>query len=136
MEGVHCKLGEVVTWQFGVPPMRGDPDSVMKMADLSADDAMAVARVNVTVAVVCVFLAWEPRAITGAAVIILVDMAGNAPVLEASSKLVPSLVVAAWTAVKAFWATAGVVNWEKDKRISVVGTLPVPLLVNIKILMT
>ena len=82
--------------------MLGDPESVMRMAELPTEDAMAVAGVNVTVAVVAVALAWEPRVMAGPAVIKLDDMAGNVPVLDASSIFVPSLVVAARTAVKAF----------------------------------
>ena len=96
--------------------MLGDPESVMRMAEVP-EDVMAVAGVNVTVAVVVVALAWEPRVMAGAAVIKLDDMAGNVPVVEASSIAVPSLVVAAWTASMAFCAAAGVVNWAKFKLI-------------------
>ncbi len=98
MEGVHCALAGAVTTQLGAPPMLGDPESVIRMAELPAEDVMGVAGVNVTVAVVAVPLAWEPRVMAGPAVIELDDMAGNVPVLEASSNAVPSLVVAARTA--------------------------------------
>ena len=95
MEGVHCALAGAVTTQLGAPPMLGDPESVISMAELPLLDGMGVAGVNVTVAVVAVPLAWEPRVMAGPAVIELDDMAGNVPVLEASSIFVPSLVVAA-----------------------------------------
>ena len=102
MEGVHAAPTGAVTAQPWPPPMLGDPESVMRMAELPTEDVMAVAGVNVTVAVVAVLLTWEPRVMAGPAVIKLNDMAGNVPVVEASSIFVPSLVVAAWTAVKAF----------------------------------
>ena len=114
MEGVHVAPAGVVTAQLGVPPMLGDPESVMRMAELP-EDGMAVAGVNVTVAVVAVALTWEPRVMAGAADI--VNMAGNVPVVDVSSIAVPSLVVAAWTASMAFCAAAGVVNWAKFKLI-------------------
>ncbi len=117
MEGVHCAPAGVVTAQLGAPPMLGDPESVMRMAEVPADDVMAVAGVNVTVAVVAVALAWEPRVMAGAAVIKLDDMARNVPVVDASSKVVPSLVVAALTASMAFCGKTGVVNWAKFKLI-------------------
>ncbi len=69
MEGVHCAPAGAVTAQLWAP-MLGDPDSVMRMAEVPADDVMAVAGVNVTVAVVAVALTWEPRVMAGAAVII------------------------------------------------------------------
>ena len=72
--------------------MVGVPDSVMRMAEVAAD-VMAVAGVNVTVAVVATPLAWEPRVTAGP--VIKFKMAGNVPVADASSKAVPSLVVAA-----------------------------------------
>jgi len=45
--------------------MVGDPDSVMRMPDWPAVDVMAVAGVNVTVAVVTAPLTWEPRVTAG-----------------------------------------------------------------------
>ena len=44
-------------------------------------------------------------------------MAGKVPVIDASRKMVPSLVVAAPTAVMAACAVAGVVNCAKLKAI-------------------
>ncbi len=67
MEGVHCAPAGAVTAQLWAP-MLGDPESVMRMAEVP-EDVMAVTGVNVTVAVVAVALAWEPRVMTGPAVI-------------------------------------------------------------------
>ena len=53
-----------VTTQLWVP-MVGDPESVMRMADLSTADVMAVAGVNATDKVVAVPLIWEPRVTAG-----------------------------------------------------------------------
>ena len=116
MEGVHCAVpAGAVTAQLWVP-MLGDPESVMRMAEFPLDDVMAVAGVNVTVAVVAVFLAWEPRVMAGPAVITF-NMAGNEPMVDVSSRAEPSLVVAALTAITAFCGKTGVVNWAKFKLI-------------------
>ena len=95
-------------------PMLGDPDSVMRMAEVAAD-VMAVAGVNVTDAVVAAPLIWEPRVTAGPAVMAAEKMAGKVPVVDASRKTLPSLVVAAATAVMAACAEAGVVNALKLK---------------------
>jgi hypothetical protein len=95
-------------------PMVGDPESVMRMAEVGAD-VMAVAGVNVTDAVVAAPLAWEPRVTAGPAVMAADTMAGKVPVVDASRKTLPSLVVAAATAVMAACAEAGLVNALKLK---------------------
>ena len=92
--------------------MVGVPDSVMRMAEL-AEDVMAVAGVNVTVAVVATPLAGEPRVTAGP--VIKFNMAGNEPEAEASSIAVPSLVVAARTSARTPCAVAGFVNCAKFK---------------------
>ena len=92
--------------------MVGVPDSVMRMAEEGADK-MAVAGVNVTVAVVATPLAGEPRVTAGP--VIKFNMAGNAPVPETSTKLVPSLVVEARTSPLTACAVAGFVNCAKFK---------------------
>ena len=82
MVGVHVTPeAGAVTVQLGVA-MVGDPESVMRMAEVAAD-VMAVAGVNVTNAVVAVALIWEPRVTSGAAVM-AVKMAGKVPVVDAS----------------------------------------------------
>ena len=63
MVGVHVAvvaLAGAVTEHAGVVPMVGEPESVMRMAEVAAE-VMAVAGVNVTVAVVAVAFIWEPR---------------------------------------------------------------------------
>ena len=116
MEGVHAAPTGAVTVQPWPPPMLGDPESVMRMAELPTEDVMAVAGVNVTVAVVAVPFTWEPRVMAGPAVIKL-NMTGNVPMLDVSSIFVTSLVVAAWTASMSFCGKTGVVNWAKFKLI-------------------
>ena len=91
--------------------MVGVPDSVMRMAEV-AEDVMAVVGVNVTVAVVATPLAGEPRVTAGPTKF---NMAGNAPEAEASSIVVPSLVVAARTSALTPCAVAGFVNCAKLK---------------------
>jgi hypothetical protein len=113
MVGVHVAPVEGAVTVHVLLPMVGDPESVMRMAEVAAD-VMAVAGVNVTDAVVAVFLIWEPRVTTGPAVM-AVKMAGKVPVIDASRKMLPSLVVAAATAVMAACAEAGVVNALKWK---------------------
>ena len=114
MVGVHVAPEEgAVTVQAG-EAMVGVPESVMRMAEVAAD-VMAVAGVNVTDAVVAVPLIWEPRVTTGPAVMAAFTMAGKVPVIDASRKTLPSLVVAAATAVMAACAEAGVVNALKLK---------------------
>ena len=116
MVGVHVAPAGAVTVHV-LLPMVGSPDSVMRMPDWPAVDVMAVAEVNVTVAVVAAPLIGEPRVITGAAVKAAVTMAGKVPVIDASRKTLPSLVVPAATAVMAACALAGVVNALKLKEI-------------------
>ena len=94
--------------------MVGVPDSVMRMAEVR-EDKMAVAGVNVTVAVVATPLAGEPRVTAGP--VIKFNMAGNAPVTETSIIVVPSLVVAARTSALTACAVAGFVNCAKFKTI-------------------
>ena len=113
MVGVHVAPEAGAVTVHVLLPMVGVPDSVMRMAEVAAD-VMAVAGVNVTDAVVAVPLIWEPRATTGPAVM-AVKMAGKVPVIDASRKTLPSLVVAAATAVMAACAEAGVVNALKWK---------------------
>ena len=113
MVGVHVAPEAGAVTLHVLLPMVGDPDSVMRMAEVAAD-VMAVAGVNVTVAVVAAPLIGEPRVITGAAVM-AVKMAGKVPVIDASRKTLPSLVVPAATAVMAACAEAGVVNALKLK---------------------
>ncbi len=93
--------------------MIGYPESVMSIAE-EAVDAMAVAGMNVTVAVVAMPFAWEPR-VTAGDPAIKFNMAGIVPVVEASSNTWPSLVVAAWTAVMAACAADGLLNCAKFK---------------------
>ena len=112
MVGVHAAPEGAVTVHV-LLPMVGDPESVMRMAEVAAD-VMAVAGVNVTDAVVAVPLIWEPRATTGPAVM-AVKMAGKLPVIDASRYMLPSLVVAAAAAVMAACSDAGVVNSLKLK---------------------
>ena len=112
MVGVHVAPEGAVTVHVLVP-MLGDPESVMRMAEVAAD-VMAVAGVNVTDAVVAAPLIWETRVTAGPAVM-AVKMAGKVPVIDASRKTLPSLVVAAATAVMAACAEAGVVNALKLK---------------------
>ena len=57
-----------MTAHAGVVPMVGVPESVMRMAEVPAADVMAVAGVNVTVAVVAAPLIWEARVTAGATV--------------------------------------------------------------------
>ena len=114
MVGVHvAPAAGAVTVHVPVP-MLGDPESVMRMAEVAAD-VMAVAGVNVTDAVVAAPLIWEPRVTAGPAVMAAVTMAGKVPVIDASRKTLPSLVVAAATAVMAACDKAGVVNALKLK---------------------
>jgi len=63
--------------------MVGDPESVMRMAEV-APDVMAVAGVNVTNAVVAAPLIWEARVTAGAAVMTAVTMPTKLPVIDAS----------------------------------------------------
>jgi hypothetical protein len=65
MEGVHvAKFAGAVTVHAGELPMVGDPDSVMRIAELAVD-VIEVVGVNETVAVVVVALIWEPRVTAG-----------------------------------------------------------------------
>jgi len=113
MVGVHVAPEAGAVTVHVLLPMVGVPDSVMRMAEVAAD-VMAVAGVNVTDAVVAAPLIWEPRVTAGPAVM-AVKMAGKVPVIDASRKTLPSLVVAAATAVMAACAEAGVVNALKLK---------------------
>ena len=113
MVGVHVAPEAGAVTVHVLLPMVGVPDSVMRMAEVAAD-VMAVAGVNVTDAVVAAPLIWEPRVTAGPAVM-AVKMAGKVPVIDASRKTLPSLVVAAATAVMAACAKAGVVNALKLK---------------------
>ena len=113
MVGVHVAPEAGAVTVHVLLPMVGVPDSVMRMAEVAAD-VMAVAGVNVTDAVVAAPLIWEPRVTAGPAVM-AVKMAGKVPVVDASRKTLPSLVVAAATAVMAACAEAGVVNALKLK---------------------
>ena len=113
--------------------MVGVPDSVMRMAEV-AEDVMAVAGVNVTVAVVATPLAWEPRVTAGP--VIKFNMAGKEPVAEASSIAAPSLVVAARTSALTPCAVAGFVNCAKCKTTSVPKAKFPPAVMAIKIFMT
>ncbi len=63
MVGVHVAPVGAVTTHAGVVPMVGDPESVMRMAEVPAADVMAVAGVNTMAAVVTALLIWEPRVI-------------------------------------------------------------------------
>ena len=64
MVGTHVEPETgAVTAQLWVP-MVGDPESVMRMAEVAAD-VMAVAGVNVTDKVVAAPLIWEPRVTAG-----------------------------------------------------------------------
>jgi len=84
MVGVHVAVvapAGAVTAHAGVVPMVGEPESVMRMAEVGAD-VMAVAGVNVTVAVVAVPLIWEPRVIVGP--VRAPRMAGNATEVRVS----------------------------------------------------
>ena len=114
MVGVHVAPEAGAVTVHVLLPMLGDPDSVMRMAEVAAD-VMAVAGVNVTDAVVAAPLIWEPRVTAGPAVMAAEKMAGKVPVVDASRKTLPSLVVAAATAVMAACAEAGVVNALKLK---------------------
>ena len=114
MVGVHVAPEAGAVTVHVLLPMVGVPESVMRMAEVAAD-VMAVAGVNVTDAVVAAPLIGEPRVITGAAVMAAVTMAGKVPVIDASRKTLPSLVVPAATAVMAACAEAGVVNALKLK---------------------
>ena len=113
MVGVHVAPEAGAVTVHVLLPMVGVPESVMRMAEVAAD-VMAVAGVNVTDAVVAAPLIWEPRVTAGPAVM-AVKMAGKVPVIDASRKTLPSLVVAAATAVMAACAEAGVVNALKLK---------------------
>ena len=113
MVGVHVAPEAGAVTVHVLLPMVGVPDSVMRMAEVAAD-VMAVAGVNVTDAVVAAPLIWEPRVTAGPAVM-AVKMAGKVPVIDASRKTLPSLVVAAATAVMAACAEAGFVNALKLK---------------------
>ena len=65
MVGTHVEPETgAVTAQLWVP-MVGDPESVMRMAEVPAADVMAVAGVNVTDKVVAAPLIWEPRVTAG-----------------------------------------------------------------------
>ena len=118
MVGVHVAPEAGAVTVHVLLAMVGAPESVMRMAEVAAD-VMAVAGVNVTDAVVDVPLIWETRVTAGAAVMAAVTMAGKLPVVDKSSKMLPSLVVAAATVVMAACAVAGVVNAAKLKAISV-----------------
>ncbi len=113
MVGVHVAPEEGAVTVHVLPPMVGDPESVMRMAEVAAD-MILVAGVNVTNAVVAAPLTWEARVTAGATVMAL-KMAGKVPVIDASRKTLPSLVVAAATVVMAACADAGVVNALKLK---------------------
>ena len=113
MVGVHVAPEAGAVTVHVLLPMVGVPESVMRMAEVAAD-VMAVAGVNVTDAVVAAPLIWEPRVTAGPAVM-AVKMAGKVPVIDASRKTLPSLVVPAATAVMAACAEAGVVNALKLK---------------------
>ena len=115
MVGVHVAPEAGAMTVHVLLPMVGDPESVMMIPDWPAVDVMAVAGVNVTDAVVDAPLIWEPRVTAGPAVIRAFTMAGKVPVIDASRKTLPSLVVAAATAVMAACAEAGVVNALKLK---------------------
>ena len=67
MVGVHFAPAGAVTVHV-LLEMVGAPESVMRMADFVAADAMAVAGVNETDAVVEAPLIWETRVMTGPAV--------------------------------------------------------------------
>ena len=60
MVGVHVAPEAGAVTVHVLVPMVGDPESVMRMAEVAAD-VMAVAGVNVTDAVVAAPLIWEPR---------------------------------------------------------------------------
>ena len=115
MVGTHvAPAGAVTAHAWAAALMVGDPESVMRMAEVPvAADVMAVVGVNVTAAVVAVPLIWEP--IVTAGPVMEPKMAGKLPEIDASSKAVPSLVVAAATVVMAACAAAGVVNPLKLK---------------------
>jgi hypothetical protein len=80
MLGVHVAPAGAVTAHAWVP-MVGEPESVMRMAEVAAE-VMAVSGVNVTVAVVAVPLIWEPRVIVGP--VRAPRMAGNATEVRVS----------------------------------------------------
>ena len=113
MVGVHVAPEEgAVTVHVRAGSMVGDPESVMRMAEVAAD-VMVVVGVNVTNEVVDVALTWEPRVTAGP--VMEPKMIGKVPVVDASRKTLPSLVVAAATVVMAACAEAGVVNLSKLK---------------------
>ena len=64
MVGVHVAPAAGAVTVHVLLPMLGDPESVMRMAEVAAD-VMAVEGVNVTDAVVAAPLIWEPRVTAG-----------------------------------------------------------------------
>ena len=83
MVGVHVAPEAGAVTVHVLVPMVGDPESVMRMAEVAAD-VMAVAGVNVTNADVEALLIWEVRVMTGPAVMAAVTMAGKVPVVDKS----------------------------------------------------
>ena len=84
MVGVHVAPEEgAVTVHVRAGSMVGDPESVMRMAEVAAD-VMVVVGVNVTNEVVDVALILEVRVTAGAAVMAAVTMPGKPPVTDAS----------------------------------------------------
>jgi len=64
MVGVHVAPDAGAVTVHVLVPIVKDPASVMRMAEVAAD-VMAVAGVNVTVAVVTALVTWEPRVTAG-----------------------------------------------------------------------
>ena len=83
MVGVHVAPVEGAVTVHVLLVMVGAPESVIRMAEVTAD-VMAVAGVNVTNADVEALLIWEVRVMTGPAVMAAVTMAGKVPVEDKS----------------------------------------------------